>query len=107
MHNLKRTISRYPLTMHAGLRYFWSRDQAARRQLALLAAATRDSLLHELAPVILAKPLGTSITRKSVEDAIEQRWPCRFSSVTQESIAHRVNSSLVQVGYLQGPIKRI
>ncbi|WP_372614003.1 hypothetical protein [Halomonas sp.] len=93
--------------IHTGLRYFWSRDEAARPQLALLAAAARDSLLCELAPAILAKPLGTSITRESVEETIDQRWPGRFSTLTRESIAQRVNSSLVQVGYLQGPIKRI
>lgn len=93
--------------IHAGLRYFWSRDEAARPQLAMLAAAARDSLLRDLAPAILAKPLGTSITRESVEEAIEQKWPGRFSTVTRESIAQRVNSSLVQVGYLQGPIKRV
>ncbi|MGJ7462103.1 hypothetical protein ACR80S_13465 [Halomonas sp. MA07-2] len=93
--------------IYAGMRYFWSRDEAARPQLALLAASARDSLLQDLAPAILAKPLGTSITRESVEEAIEQRWPGRFSSVTRESIAQRVNSSLVQVGYLLGPIKRV
>lgn len=93
--------------IHAGLRYFWSRDEGARPQLALLAAAARDSLLRDLAPAILAKPLGASITRESVEEAIEQHWPGRFSTVTRESIAQRVNSSLVQVGYLQGPIKRM
>ncbi|TDO15262.1 hypothetical protein [Halomonas ventosae] len=93
--------------IHAGLRYFWSRDEDARPQLALLAAAARDSLLRDLAPAILAKPLGTSITRESVESAIEQRWPGRFSDVTRESIAQRVNSSLVQVGYLLGPVKKV
>jgi hypothetical protein len=93
--------------IHAGLRYFWSRDEAARSQLALLAASARDSLLRDLAPAILAKPLGTSTTRESVEEAIEHRWPGRFSAVTRESIAQRVNSSLVQVGYLHGPIKRV
>ncbi|UYG08066.1 hypothetical protein [Halomonas sp. M4R1S46] len=93
--------------IHAGLRYFWSRDEAARPQLALLAGAARDSLLRDLAPAILAKPLGTSITRESVEQAIEQHWPGRFSTVTRESIAQRVNSSLVQVGYLLGPVKKL
>ncbi len=93
--------------IHAGLRYFWSRDEAAQPQLALLAAAARDSLLRDLAPAILAKLLGTSITRESVEAIIEQRWPDRFSAMTRESIAQRVNSSLVQVGYLEGPIKKV
>lgn len=93
--------------IHTGLRYFWSRDEAARPQLALLAASARDSLLRDLAPAILDKPLGMSITRESVEEAIEQHWPGRFSNATRESIAQRVNSSLVQVGYLKGPIKRV
>jgi len=93
--------------IHAGLRYFWSRDEAARPQLALLAAAARDSLLRDLAPAILAKPLGTSITRESVEEAIEQHWPGRFSQATRKSTAQNINSSLVQVGYLLGRIKKV
>ncbi|WP_179861060.1 hypothetical protein [Chromohalobacter japonicus] len=93
--------------IHAGLRYFWSRDEAARPQLALLAAAARDSLLRDLAPAILANPLGTSITRESVEEAIEQRWPGRFSPATRKSVAQNINSSLVQVGYLLGRIKKV
>jgi hypothetical protein len=93
--------------IHAGLRYFWTRDEAARPQLALLAAAARDSLLYSLAPAILAKPAGTSISREFVESMIEERWPGRFSPVTRESIAQRVNSSLVQTGYLKGRVKKI
>lgn len=93
--------------IHAGLRHFWARDEAARPQLALLAASARDSLLRDLAPAILANPPGASITRESVEEAIEQRWPGRFSAVTRESIAQRVNSSLVQVGYLRGPVNKV
>lgn len=93
--------------IHAGLRYFWSRDEAARPQLALLAAAARDSLLRDLAPAILAKPLGNSINRESVEDAIEQHWPSRFSPATRKSVAQNINSSLVQVGYLHGRIKKV
>lgn len=93
--------------IHAGLRYFWSRDEAARPQLALLTASARDSLLRDLAPTILAKPLGTSITRESVEEAIEQHWPGRFSPATRKSVAQNINSSLVQVGYLLGRIKKV
>lgn len=93
--------------IHAGLRYFWSRDESARSLLALLAAAARDSLLRDLAPAILANPLGTSITRESVEEAIEQRWPGRFSPATRKSVAQNINSSLVQVGYLLGRIKKV
>jgi hypothetical protein len=93
--------------VHAGLRYFWSRDEKARPQLALLAAAARDSLLRDTLPEILALPPGTPITREWVEERIEQRWPERFSPATRKSVAQNINSSLTKSGHLQGRVKKI
>ncbi|WP_169509118.1 hypothetical protein [Arhodomonas aquaeolei] len=88
--------------VYAGLRYFWARDVSARPQLALLAAAARDSLLRDTAPAILARPPGTRIEREWVEERIESRWPERFSSATRRSVAQNLNSSLTKAGLLGG-----
>lgn len=93
--------------IYAGLRYFWSRDVAARPQLALLAALARDSLLRDIAPVILAKNPGEAVPREEVEEAIDKQWPERFSPATRKSAAQNVNSSLTKAGYLTGRIKKI
>ncbi len=91
----------------AGLRYLWSRDVASRPQLALLAALARDSLLRDIAPVILAKKLGEAVPREEVEDEIDKRWPERFSPATRKSAAQNINSSLTKAGYLKGRSKKI
>ena len=93
--------------IHAGLRYFWSRDETAHPQLALLAAATRDSLLHDTAPSILAVPFGSSVSREWVEEAIEAKWPERFSPATRKSVAQNINSSLTKAGHLKGRINKV
>jgi hypothetical protein len=90
----------------AGLRFFWSRDLVAQPQLAFLSAVARDSLLRDIAPLILAKPVGTLVTREWVEGHIEARWPARFSPATRKSAAQNINSSLTKAGYLQGRSKK-
>lgn len=93
--------------IHAGLRFFWLRDEAARPQLALLAAATRDSLLHDTAPSILATSFGSSVSREWVEEIIETKWPERFSAATRKSVAQNINSSLTKSGHLKGRINKV
>lgn len=93
--------------VHAGLRYFWSRDQAARPQLALLAATARDSLLRSIVPEILALRSGTPVRREWVESLIEDRWPERFSAATRKSVAQNINSSLTQAGHLSGRARKL
>ncbi len=93
--------------IHRGLRHFWERDKEARPLLALLAASARDTLLHEMLPVILAVSPGTAIHRKQLEAAIEQRWPDRFSPATLKSVAQNLNSSLTQSGHLSGRVKKL
>lgn len=92
--------------IHAGLRFFWARDAGARPQLALLAAAARDSLLRDTALDILKKPAGSSIPRDWVEEIIEHRWPERFSPATRKSVAQNINSSLTKSGHLKGRTKK-
>lgn len=92
--------------IHAGLRFFWARDMAAHPQLALLAAAARDRLLHDLLPAILEVTPGTVVSREWVEELIEARWPERFSFATRKSVAQNINSSLTKAGYLSGRVKK-
>lgn len=86
----------------AGLRYFWTRDEAARPLLALLASVARDSLLRDVIALILAEPHGAPIPRERLEEQIERLWPDRFSPATRKSSAQNVNSSLTKSGHLQG-----
>ncbi|WP_346796341.1 hypothetical protein R5M92_12810 [Halomonas sp. Bachu 37] len=92
--------------IHVGLRFFWSRDKAAHPQLALLAAAARDSLLRGLLPAILEVTPGTLVSRDWVEQLIEVRWPERFSPATRRSVAQNINSSLTKAGYMSGRVKK-
>lgn len=93
--------------VHAGLRFFWSRDEAARPQLALLAAVARDSLLRDTIPVVLAKSPGESVTREWLEERVEALWPERFSPATRQSVAQNINSSLTKSGHLQGRVNKV
>ncbi|WP_189514708.1 hypothetical protein [Kushneria pakistanensis] len=93
--------------VHAGLRFFWSRDKAARPQLALLAAVARDNLLRILLPTILAKPLETPVLREQLEERVETLWPKRFSPATRKSLAQNINSSLTKAGHLSGRVSKI
>lgn len=93
--------------VHAGLRFFWSRDEAARPQLALLAAMARDSLLRSIVPKILSLPSGTHVRREWVESLVEDRWPERFSPATRKSVAQNINSSLTQAGQLSGRARKL
>ena len=93
--------------VHAGLRYFWSRDEAARSQLALLAAIARDSLLRDTIPVVLAKSPGEPVSREWLEDRIEALWPERFSPATRKSVAQNINSSLTKSGHLKGRVNKV
>ncbi|WP_324692120.1 hypothetical protein U0O11_06150 [Cobetia sp. D5] len=93
--------------VHAGLRFFWSRDEAARPQLALLAAIARDSLLRDTIPVVLVKSLGESVSRQWLEERIEVLWPERFSPATRKSAAQNINSSLTKSGHLEGRVNKI
>lgn len=93
--------------VHAGLRFFWSRDEAARPQLALLAAVARDSLLRDTIPAVLAKSPGEPVSREWLEERIEALWPERFSPATRKSVAQNINSSLTKSGHLKGRVNKV
>lgn len=92
--------------VYAGLHYYWFRDIESRAQLALIAATARDTLLREVAPLVLKLPPGTEISRDQVEALIADRWPGRFSAATLKSTAQNVNGSLTKSGHLRGRIRK-
>lgn len=90
------------LAIFRALRYFWTRDSAARPLLALACACARDSLLRSTAAFVLAKPQDTLLTTEEMAGFIERRNPGRFSKATLNSTAQNINSTWTQSGHLKG-----
>jgi hypothetical protein len=84
------------------LLYFWQRDVSARPMLALLCAYSRDSILRSTAEFILKSPEGSIISRDSIEQLIEDKYPERFSKATLKSTAQNTNSTWTKSGHLSG-----
>ena len=89
------------------LRYFWERDINCQPLLALLCSYSRDTLLRESAPFILSYVEGDVVTRVSLEDFVEDKYPGRFSSASLKSIAQNLNSSWTKSGHLVGKATKI
>jgi hypothetical protein len=89
------------------LLYFWKRDVDGQPLLALLCAYARDSILRSTAEFLLKFPEGATITRKSLEEFIENEYPGRFSSATLKSTAQNVNSTFTKSGHLYGRAPKV
>lgn len=89
------------------LLYFWQRDPNSRPLLALLCAYSRDSILRSSASFVLPAHEGTTITRESLEEFIDEIEPGRFSPATLKSTAQNINSSWTQAGHLTGKVRKI
>ena len=88
------------------LRYFWSRDIEGRPLMALLCAYVRDALLRTSGTFILPHIEGSLVTRETLEKAIDDEEPHRFSEATLKSVAQNLNSSWTQSGHLTGRVKK-
>ena len=95
------------VTLFRTLLYFWQRDLSARPLLALLCAYCRDSILRSTAEFILRSPEGVTITRDSIEQLIEDKYPERFSKTTLKSTAQNVNSTWTKSGHLSGRVRKV
>ena len=95
------------ITSFRVLRYFWNRDVDGQPLIALMCAFGRDSLLRMSAPLILQSKEGETISRKSLEVYIEDRYPDRFSIATLRSTAQNLNASWTKSGHLVGKAKKI
>jgi len=84
------------------LRFFWDEDPESRPLLALLCACARDPLLRATVPAVLETPLGTSVEKEAIEQAISQAAPSRFNASILNKIARNARSSWTQSGHLRG-----
>lgn len=89
------------------LRWFWGRDVEGRPLIALSAALARDGLLSSIAPGVWAVPIGTPVSRESVEAFIAGKFPDRFSPATLKSVAQNINATLTQAGHLSGRVRKV
>lgn len=89
-----------------GMRWFWAKDTEGRPLIALSAALARDGLLSSIAPHVWAAPVGSTVSRESVETFMAGKFPDRFSPATLKSVAQNINASLTQAGHLAGRARK-
>ncbi len=88
------------------LRHFWSADPSARPLLAYLAAASRDPLLREITPFVVAIPVNAAVNAIQVASHLKEKYPARFKHTTLMSTAQNLASSWTQAGYLTGKVNK-
>lgn len=84
------------------LRNLWSLDEAARPQLALLAAVARDPLLAASVPPVLSLPVGAQLQRAPLRNALRTLVGERMNDSTLDKVARNVSSTWTQTGHLRG-----
>ncbi len=94
------------VTLFRALLYFWKRDPDSQALLALLCAYCRDPILRLSAPFILALPENTVVSRESLEEFIDEKYPSRFSKATLKSTAQNINSTWTKSGHFHGRTKK-
>ncbi len=106
----KRLTELYALdpacTVFRLLRHFWPADRAGQPMLAFLAAATRDPLLREATPFVLAVPAKAAVNATQIGEHLNQKYPARFRPTTLHSTAQNLASSWTQAGFLTGKVKK-
>jgi len=95
------------ITVFRSILYFWNRDFEGQPILALLCAYSRDALLRMSAPFIIKSEKGAIVSRASLENYIEGRYPGRFSKATLKSTAQNLNSSWAKSGHLIGKARKM
>lgn len=95
------------ITIFRILKNLWLKDPDSLPQNAFLCACTRDRLLRELTPWVLAKPEGTVIDRLELERHIAKLNPDRFSPGTLTSTSQNLNASWTQAGFLTGRSRKV
>ncbi len=90
-----------------GLLHFWQRDTPGRPQLALLCVYARDPVFKLTGPFMQRRPVGSVVSRETVEEIVASAEQDRFSPATLKSIAQNINSSWTKSGHLKGKVKKV
>ena len=88
-------------------RQLWASGEEGRPVLTLLLALARDALFRVSVPVILDANVGTVVKREAMQEHYRQWSDGRFSVLSLEAIAQRVNGSWTQAGYLAGKVNKV
>ena len=88
------------------LRKLWALNEAAQPLLALAVSLARDPLLKGTQEFFLAQPLGTLISRESVEAVLDSTYPDRFSAASLKSFAQNVSGTWTSAGILVGRVRK-
>jgi len=95
------------ILLFRALRDLWDEDIQAQPLLALLCAVARDPLLRSTAEGILAIPVGETVTREMMMDAVNVNFPDRYSPKTLKSTGQNIISSWQQAGLLSGRLHKV
>ncbi len=95
------------ILLFRALRDLWDEDPQVQPLLALLSAVARDPLLRGTAEKILAIPVGETVTREMMMDAVNAIFPDRYSPKTLKSTGKNIISSWQQAGLLSGKLHKV
>src|SRR5947209_11015267 len=90
------------ILLFRALRDLWDDDIQAQPLLALLSTVARDPLIKSTAERVLAIPVGETVTREMMMDAVNVSFPDRYSPKTLKSTGQNTISSWQQAGLLRG-----
>lgn len=88
------------------LRRLWPLNEATQPLLALAVSLARDPLLKGTQEFVLTHPLGTPISRESVEAVLDSTYPDRFSAASLKSFAQNVAGTWTSSGILVGRVRK-
>lgn len=93
--------------IYSALRLFWDCDVRERPILALLCASAREPVLRESASVVLRWPVGSTVPKSSLEEALRAAYPGRYSPDVIQRMTRNLMSSWTQSGHLSGRIVKL
>ncbi len=95
------------ILLFRALRDLWDDDNQAQPLLALHSTVARDPLIKSTAERILAIPVGETVTREMMMDAVNASFPDRYSPKTLKSTGQNIISSWLQAGLLSGKLHKV
>jgi hypothetical protein len=95
------------ILLFRALRDLWGDDIQAQAQIALLCTIARDSIIKATAAMILAIPIGETVTPTMIMETVSRSFPDYYNSTTLASIGRNVISSWQQAGLLSGKLYKV